>query len=943
MQLVVTRLGTLLIVLFSLLSAAGAQQNPQNQFKDVQLAPDSFVVGAPLPAWIDPITVPNAGGSYPVIYRLSDTQILADKVPVVHTHWATQVNDTASLSSVGQFTIAFAPDYQRVQLHAINILRGGERLDRTTTSTIRFLQREEGFENGVYSGLVTAAVVVNDLRVGDSLEVSYSVSGKNPVFGGKFMHLAAWDYSSPTVLRRVTLNHPIDRSIAWRLVGDRALPSVTPRDSTRDGMRKLVFEESSPAPVVAESNLPNEFIAFRFLQFSEFSGWDEIAKWAAGLFTAPAVKSTELMEVVQQLKALPSDQLRVVAALEFVQSQIRYFSVSLGESSHRPTPPELVLKRRYGDCKDKSLLLMTLLNEIGIQARPVLLQIGRRAGLEKMLPSPQFFDHAIVEAVVDGKVYYLDPTRLGQHGQLDRMGQAHELTQILVVAPDTKELSTIRTENNAELFREDLDESASLSKLGGDGEIQIKHVWHGVGAESLRVLVERTPHEEIVRHIGNFLERRYPGAKLAWDPTIEDDRVNNIVSIKATYVVPKFAVERDGFWVVYYKPDNMQGILPSSATAVRSMPLRIPAYPYQAKYTFEMTFPDEVSAVQDPRAVTVENKYFNLNSSVYFRGNLARASIDLTTLKAQIEPEDYAAYSEAARSTDRAIGGFFAIGKQGLKSAETGLELKQRIVRFRQEAIDKITETIKSGKLAGEDLATAYCERSNAFGDFLRYDEALQDAAEALRLAPNSTKVIACQGEAYYASRQFQLSVNQFSKAITLGAINAWEFRMRAQAQFYLGNFDAAAADFAKAWQLADKETKLYCDLWLIPSYQRAGKTVPDELIKRAAAEPRGEWPRPALAMLAGAISPEDMLKFLDDAKKGDDRHMALAEGYFYLGQHYLAKGDRATAKAYFEKTRDLGVIVYTEHVAAGFELDRLKGDGVAKATTTPSSGATAR
>ena len=105
-------------------------------------------------------------------------------------------------------------------------------------------------------------------------------------------------------------------------------------------------------------------------------------------------------------------------------------SVALGESSHRPASPNEVLRRRFGDCKDKSLLLITLLRELGIDSKPVLLQIGRHMGLEKTLPSPQFFDHAIVQAALNGKTFFLDPTRLGQRGLLERMGQLHEGTEV---------------------------------------------------------------------------------------------------------------------------------------------------------------------------------------------------------------------------------------------------------------------------------------------------------------------------------------------------------------------------------------------------------------------------------------------------------------------------------------------------------------------------------
>ena len=67
---------------------------------------------------------------------------------------------------------------------------------------------------------------------------------------------------------------------------------------------------------------------------------------------------------------------------------------------------------------------------------------------------------------------------------------------------------------------------------------------------------------------------------------------------------------------------------------------------------------------------------------------------------------------------------------------------------------------------------------------------------------------------------------------------------------------------------------------------------------------------------------------------------MTLAEAYFYLGEHYLDTGDNKTARSYFEKTRGLGVITYTEHISAQFELSRLKGDGATASDEPPAAAA---
>lgn len=924
-------------LLFSVLvfSDAFAQQSPENQVKEIQLGSDAFAVAAPVPAWVKPAAVPESDAPGPVTVRLVDNQFLATEMPVRYARHAMRINDAASLDAAGHLSISFDPGYERVELHAIHIYRRQDRLDLTATSNIRFLQREQNLERGVYSGLVTASILVSDLRVGDTLDVSYSIYGQNPVFAGKYASLVLWDQSYRTALRRVIFNHPTTRQVAWRMFGDRPAPAIIPKETVESGMHRLEFEQHSmPETIVEERTFP-DFFPYRLLQFSEFSSWANVAQWAATLFQADAPIGDELKGWVQKIRALDTDEARVVAALELVQSDVRYFSVSLGQSSHRPSPPEVVWQRRYGDCKDKSFLLITLLRELGIESRPVLLQIGRRTGLERTLPSAQFFDHVIVQVVLHGRAYYLDPTRLGQRGRIERLGQAHEGAQILVVSPSTSELSTISTSNIAELVNEELVERATLPKFGEEGRLTSTHTWNGAAAENLRVAIERSSREQVLRWVGDALERRYPGAKLEGQPKIADDPVNNVISITATYAVPKLAIERDGSWFAYFSPDNLQNVILPSPTANRTMPLVMGAYPFQGKYSFEITFPDDVSTVTDPKAETIENKYFSFTVSSSFRGNIAKASVDLKTLALRVEAEDYKKYSDDREAANKAIGGFFWVGKSALKSTvAAGLQdLPNRLRYFREETIKKITETIKEGKLAGADLAEAYCNRGTAYIDLGQHEEALRDADEAVRLAPSSASSFACRAEVYFQSGKFAKSIVDYTKALSLGAAPAWVFRGRGIAKYFSNQFTEAAADLVKGDAAADKEARTYIDIWLVTAHRRAGLALPDDVAKRAGAEAQGEWPRPGLAMLVGALSPDDLLKVLDK-KSGDERHMALAEGYFYLAQHYLLNGDKKTAQSYFEKVRALDIIMYTEHITAGFELERLSKDSALSSAT---------
>src|SRR5207248_3294814 len=93
---------------------------------------------------------------------------------------------------------------------------------------------------------------------------------------------------------------------------------------------------------------------------------------------------------------------RALPALRFVQDDVRYLGIEIGPSSHRPHPPAAVLDQRFGDCKDKSLLLVTLLRALGVEAWPVLLHTSLGRALDEWLPTAVAFNHVVVLARVGG-------------------------------------------------------------------------------------------------------------------------------------------------------------------------------------------------------------------------------------------------------------------------------------------------------------------------------------------------------------------------------------------------------------------------------------------------------------------------------------------------------------------------------------------------------------
>ncbi|MEO8936037.1 MAG: DUF3857 domain-containing protein [Burkholderiaceae bacterium] len=895
--------------------------------REIQIASDAFVKDARLPGWVQPLAIPEPKAAGAAVLALSDTQILVGDQTTEYARRAIRIDDASVLSSAGRVPLAFIPAYQHMVLHALQVIRDGVVLDRLADAQVRFLQRETGLENNIYSGVVTASILIDDLRVGDTLVVAYSTIGQNPIFGSIFSGAANWDQGFPIELRRVILNEPAQRRVGWKAHGLVSPAIPAPTEKIVDGMRIITFEGRSIAALPPEPGVPAGVSLARWIEFSEYADWNAVATWASTLFVDTEPPSAERVALVARLMTRPTIEERVVGALEFVQSQVRYFSVSLGTSSHRPTLPNTVITRRYGDCKDKSLLLVTLLRDMGIASAPVLARLGNRTGFDDWIPSPLAFDHVIVRVEVDGVPYFLDATRMGQHGRLAKMGQVHDGSQVLVASSTTPGLERISVADRDALAREDRDEKLVMTKLDGDGELTVTQIQHGALAETLRTIRGALTQERIDTVITTDITKRYPGAKLIEPVRFDDDPVDNSITLSYRVTLPKPMKRSGATWQVPFRPENLMAIFGLPPDTKRRAPVAI-RWPINAHYSFEATFPDDVGATFDPSSVTIEDPVFMASSETTFRGNRSTAKAGLRTISDRIAPGGLPRLREDLTKFQRSFPGAVVIRDADIrKSGVLGLGRKDLATTLRarqEETIAKVSGAIESGRLTGADLAGAYCARAAAYVTLDRTSEATADADQSVEADPDAPNTLTCRGEIRLGVRAYAAAIEDLSRAVVLGAEGGRVYYLRGQARFHLGRYAEAADDFAKANAVDRNErSTMNHDLWRAMAFLRMKKPLPDDLQKRAEADPRGEWPRPALALFADRLAPDE-LGPLAARKPGDAAELNGTEADFFLGEFFLARGDAAKARDAFTAARARGVITYTEYGAAGIELDKL-------------------
>ncbi|MCW5655080.1 DUF3857 domain-containing protein [Hydrogenophaga sp.] len=911
---------------------ADAEAQEPSTLKEIQPAAEAFARGTSVPDWVRLAPLPALSPDRrALVVHLAETQMRAAPMGAWLVQRVVQTNHASTLGALGQVAIRFNPAYQRLALHRLAVLRGSEVIDHTATAPVRFLQRELGLEQGIYSGVITASVTLPDIRVGDALHLVYSVEGSNPIMGARYTDGASWEEDTPVLHRRVTLVAPEQRRIHWRWVGDLPYASdPTPVERVERGERHLVFEGRDIAAVELEPNMPAYVRPVRWLQFSEYERWEDVGEWAADLLRQSEPLPPELDGVLAGLKTQADQATRVAEALRWVQENIRYHSLLLGESSHRPQPLSQMLRVRYGDCKDKSVLLVSMLRALGIEAEPALASLHSRKGMTRMLPSPDVFDHVVVRVRLGDTLHYIDPTRSRQAGPIERMGQHLEDAEVLVARADSKGAEVIRSPNRAQLFRSSLSEHFELDSFESDGVLQAEWVLNGLDAESMRAAMPRLDEADRQRWARAGYERRYPGLAIEQGPSFVDDVALNQMRVVTRYRIPRLARQIDGDWVMNHVAANLQGSLVVPERLSRQFPVWVPSYPATHEYEVRMRWPESVAVVMDPVVRTLESPYFRARTEFSFRGREAARKVRFEALVPEIKPGDLPRLIEDVRKLGRDIGGVFVVERGQIKRAGVlGIGQQSFMDKMREQMqgiVQGTDKAIAGGRLSGEDLAEAYCVRAEARSDLGEAEKGLADAEVAVARVPESARAWNCRGNLNFAVGRFDAAVSDYSRALVMGHDASNNHYRRGIARFYQGRLDQAADDFARATASREDEgDRLYAHLWHIWTLRQLGRDLPTELQAVAQAQPSGAWPRPALALLAGVLSPDELMASLS-AKSGDELTMALVEAWFYLGQYHKIGGDKAQAIVSFRKAREPGVTVYIEHVAAGMELQQLEG-----------------
>ncbi len=180
------------------------------------------------------------------------------------------------------------------------------------------------------------------------------------------------------------------------------LGSLNPVRDEQNG-RVTISLEVGPQPKLpdVEAWVPYDVRQIPAVGWATAGTWSRVAAEYASIVDRQVASAKVGSTVDSALRGVSGRLPRLEALVRALHRQIRYTGVEFGESSITPARPEETLKRRFGDCKDKSALLVAMARAAGFDAHIALLDTGFTPDVDADLPGVDQFDHAIV--VVNGE------------------------------------------------------------------------------------------------------------------------------------------------------------------------------------------------------------------------------------------------------------------------------------------------------------------------------------------------------------------------------------------------------------------------------------------------------------------------------------------------------------------------------------------------------------
>lgn len=604
----------------------------------------NFFVSATDPSWI--VKIPQAtqiqkpddvsDGYYLSLYERQNHAELQEN----YTHIIREIVSDAGVQNGSEVSVTYDPSYQKLTFHHITVWRNGKAANKLFAHKFKLLQNEKELSKFIYSGTYDAYLILDDIRKGDRIEYAYTLKGDNPIFGSKYANSFYFESSAAIGRRYTNLIVSKSRKLNFRNYNF----NTAPKTSEKDGFRLYEWDDKNTKTYRSAKFEPSWYNPYKHTQVSEYQSWNEIVNWGLRVNDYPGLKMPLVEQKAQELlsKANRDTKKYIELAIRFVQDEVRYMGVEMGVYSQRPNSPEKVLQQRYGDCKDKSLLLINLLTKAGVPSYMAYADTYDGKKTDEFLPSPVLFDHAVVVIEYNHKKIWIDPTISNQRGHLDQL-YFPNYGKALVLKPGVTKPEAVISRPTGKMVATTTIYAADTAGIKKT-RLTIHTVYTGSEADDVRTSVAEQGLTELGKTYLEYISGYYPDTESEGTLKTKDNEETNTLEITETYLIPALwnkDEEQNSRYYAYFYADLIQHALRKITGKNRTQPLAL-IHPKNIEQHIYVHLPAAWNADAEEFESKTDNYEFRYKASVTEK--IMTLDYTYLSLRDHVEPKEIKKY-----------------------------------------------------------------------------------------------------------------------------------------------------------------------------------------------------------------------------------------------------------------------------------------------------------
>jgi tetratricopeptide (TPR) repeat protein len=361
----------------------------------------------------------NADAGYRYLLMEVSTAVNNKGLKTTRMHKRIEIQKQHAIESVGDVSIPYNAFRSEARVVKAFTQTADGRTVQLKTEAVHDLTPDEVSTSQMYTDVHQLTFSMPALAKGAVMDYEVEIEEKKAVMPGEFWVSEYLDAGAEVSTSRVTVTFPVRREV--KLVATNLTTQALVRDTTNGSMRTLTWELKNVPAVEYEPGMPPYSSVRAQVHLTSVKSWQQVTEWYAGLAKKHLQAEDTIQRQARTLSSGLTNQLDQIQALyRYASHDVRYVGVELGRSAYEPHPPRETMQNKYGDCKDKAALLVSLLNAIGIEAHMAIVRPNDEGPLEEGLPGPEQFSHVVVYVPREGGDLWIDATQpfgeVGEHG-----------------------------------------------------------------------------------------------------------------------------------------------------------------------------------------------------------------------------------------------------------------------------------------------------------------------------------------------------------------------------------------------------------------------------------------------------------------------------------------------------------------------------------------------